>query len=316
MLRIATINTRLDVGNDSCFFNELSRRIKEESLDILCCQDVPVTAGGKNNLAVQLAEETGMTCSFVATGKKKQKVRGKNANKNSGTAILTGTSCCMLSSGSFSLSGGSRKKKQKAQFAVVRKDGDAILVINVQFPPMKTCTEVQRRQLQVIFEHPIMEKQYAAVLFCGEFGMGKKGKSLNVLKSQLNYKVRDGLFTKLDSELQSLDTHDSSEKKGRASIEQICILECKNNPVADIKFSNARQLLKAPEWKVLGRSMNNGAALDLRLTRIESKEVSQIHRYVSFIRPWSGVSESEQGASFQPSWLGQMNALGQVNRAC
>ncbi len=295
MLRVATINTGEYTGADTHVFSKLVKGVQKGGFDILCCQDVPVGKSGQNNRAVELAEATGMACAFAVTGNRQESQIKKKACSSSGSAILTGTDCCMLSSGSFSLPGGSQRKKQKAQFAVVRKEGDAILVINLQLPRMKTSTEAQRREFQIIFEHPVMEKQYAAILLCGAFGSGTKGSDTGLFKTQ--------------SSMFQIHSADDC----RNSSARICFVKSVEDPVADIDCFNVRQLLTSA-GPVTDTARNYGAALDFNVIRREDEAVSQIYRYVSFIRPWNGPSEADQ-VSFQPAWMGQANAFGGVNTA-
>lgn len=310
MLRIATINIRQYTQEGRGALSELAREISQKDFDILCCQDVPVADGGTNS-TVQLAADTGMTCSFAALRGKKSRKKEKHPEAVSGTAILAGAHCCMLSSGSFALPGGSGRKKPQGQFAVVRKDGNALLVINIQLPPVKISTAMQREQLQAIFDHPILEKEYAAILFCGEFGIGQKGRSLKIFKHQSRYRVRDGFSSAVVKKISSSASLAKSKPRNFFFHGQICLLESKKNPVARVVFSNARHVLGGGRNTTPGQ----GAALDLRLTRIENAEVSQIYRYVSFIRPWAGPSDAELRSSFQPAWMGQANSLTQLNTA-
>ena len=181
------------------------------------------------------------------------------------------------------------------QFAVVRKDGDAILVINLHLSRTSISTETQRREFQEIFSHPVMEKQYAAIILCGAFGSGTKGNDTEL------FKIQSSRF-----KIHSVDGC-------RSSSARICFVQSVINPVADIDCFNVRQFMM-PVGSVKKTALHYGAALDCNVTRREDEAGGQMYRYVSFIRPWNGPSEADQ-VSFQPAWMGQANAFGGVNTA-
>jgi hypothetical protein len=297
MLRIATINIQDEYPDDVSAFESMADRLQEHQFDILCCLDVPVPEDAANFNIVNLAEALGMTCSFAASPEKKKGKKKKQGSRRLGKAILTGQDCCMLSSGIIPLAGGKRKKSC-AQFAVVRKDGDAVLICNMQLQPLFSKA-MQREQMQTLFEHQIMEKQYAAIVFCGEFGDTANGKWGNLFRKNSRYKIREGLSI-------------AGKSFSGSRSARICVLEERKEPVANILFSKACCLTGTGSGKDMD-AMIHGASLDMDITRIQHNDATQIHRYVSFLRPWTGPAEAEQGAAFQPAWLGHTGSLGLVN---
>ncbi len=300
MLRIATINAGGHASSDPPEFENLVKELQKERFDILCCQDVFVGDDGTTNFAVQLADPLGMTCSFAGSPRKKREGKLKHGQNSLGKAILAGSDCCMLSSGVIALPDLWRKKSV-AQFAVIRKDGDAVLVVNLQLPSIKKGADIQREQVQVILDHQIMTKQYAAIILCGDLGQGKQGNALGYIQKKSQYRVRDSQVALVKAGQKSGAGRKSL--KNNPFKEQVWILEEKCDPVAKILCSNGRRL-QPPTRDQAATVPLHGAALDIELVRIPSKDKSQIYRYVSFIRPWTGPSESEQGASFQPAWIG------------
>ncbi len=166
MIRLATVNAGTDNDDPEQRLTRLIDQLEAERVDILCCQQVFATDDGRFNTAAALAARLGMTCTYSAAGKKKGLFRGRRVPSTSGMAILTGDGTWMLSSGRFSLQGRSGIDGPLAQYAVVRKNWNIVLVVNVLFPEAADEREIHH-QLREMSSHPVMNNEYAAILFCG-----------------------------------------------------------------------------------------------------------------------------------------------------
>jgi len=301
MIRVATINTWKGDGDYGRRLALLAGNLKEENIDILCCQESFRTLNGEYDTARTLATELGMTCSFSAARKKRRVFQGKKIESVSGQAILTGPETWMLYSGSFPLPGNSRDKGRVAQFAVIRKDGDAVLVVNLHLSHLQGAGRLRRQQLQTVLSHPIMEKQFAAILFCGDFNAISEDEELTYLKKQSEYKVSDGFIAGGGNAGVStlVPEKDGRRKKKKRRIDHIFVFEKNRRPSANLKLSNSRLILNHPGADGVLPSDHFGVALDLTLSRVNTNETSQVCRYVSFTTPaWRRSREGELDCSF------------------
>ncbi len=283
MLRTATINIDTFSGDDGNCQEHLAGKLRKEQLDILCCQQVPYTQDRRSNTSALLAEKLGMACSFT--------IVGDRASRR-GAAILSGQKTCMLYSGSLQLPGSPPDKEQTTQFAVIRKEGDAVLVLNLHQSSRKKGKNQRREQLQMILSHPIMEKHFAAILLCGNFRAGMRVDEFSSIPKRSPYAIQEGFVadngTSVITPLGPLNG-----KKGRR-VQQgnyIFVLKERRKAVAGITCGAGRCIFSQTDFPGSSSSYPLGLSLDLSLSRIQQKEMtSQIRRYASFSQSFNTVN--------------------------
>jgi len=288
MFKIATINTWKCENNYEQRLNLLTDKLKKEHFDILCCQETFRTLDGKYDTARTLAAGLGMSYSFSAASPKKRLLSGNKIDSLSGLSILTGSKTCMIKSGSFPLPDKSKAKGSAAQFAIIRKNGDAILIINLFLSHLKNKKSMRIKQLQTIFSHPLVEKQYAAILVCGDINVNPKNKEFSFLKNLSEFKLLDGFIKGGGNpRVSSLcsNTVIDEEQDGQ-HIDHIFALKKKTRPVAKMTFCNSRIILDQSDGEILMPSHHFGIALDLTLSRVRRDTSKQLYRYASFAKPW------------------------------
>jgi endonuclease/exonuclease/phosphatase family metal-dependent hydrolase len=299
MLKIATINTWKCKGNYERRIALLAEKFKKEKYDILCCQESFRTIDGKYDTARTLAANLGMTYTFSAARQKKRMHLGKKIDSVSGLAILTGPETCMINSGSFPIPENSKDKDSVAQFAVIQKNGNGVLIINLCLSCLQNKKTLRHKQLQIIFSHSIMEKQFAAILICGDFDAKPGNEELSFLKKQPGFKVRDCFIEGGGNPRVSalLPKYDIAEEMDGQHIDHIFVLQKKTRPVAKMAFGNSRIILDQSDGEILMPSNHFGIALDLTLSRVKRDPKSQIYRYASFAQSWR---KSPAGTSVFP----------------
>lgn len=163
MIRIATLQTD-PARMDRRLFHEVIDQLYQVRIDIVCCQGVERTLEGRQDPVRRLADALQMTYSFSATRCSGGMDEDKEAMKFRGLSILTGTALWLLNSGSFHLFAKEPERKMTAQFAVIRQDCHALLVINGDFSDNPA---IHLQQLQALFSHHLLQKLYSAVVLCG-----------------------------------------------------------------------------------------------------------------------------------------------------
>ncbi|MEA3467446.1 MAG: hypothetical protein U9R57_04390 [Thermodesulfobacteriota bacterium] len=287
MLKIATINTWKCERDYEQRLDLLTDRLKEENFDILCCQESFRTVDGEHDTARTLATGLGMSYSFSAARRKKRLFSGEKVESFSGLSILTGPQTCMIYSGSFPLPDTCKAKGSAAQFAIIRKNGDAVLIVNLFLSHLKK-KNMRIKQLQTILSHPVMEKQYGAILVCGDINVNPKNEELSFLKKLPEFKLLDGFIKGGGNPRVSAlcsNTGIDEEQDGQ-HIDHIFVLQKRNRPVAKMKFRNSRIILDQSDGKALMPFHHFGVALDLTLSRVRRDSKNQLYRYASFAKPW------------------------------
>jgi len=163
MIRIVTLSGSKNRVGSTARMQELTEQLRIAEIDVLCCQGMRRTLDGSEDQVGKIAESLQMTYSFSATSCGAGTRGGGSANIITGLSILAGAHVWMLNSGSFPLPGEETGKKQMAQYAVIRKKGDSLLVINAE---LSADASAQLLQLQAIFSHPLLQEHYGAVALC------------------------------------------------------------------------------------------------------------------------------------------------------
>ncbi len=296
MIRIATINTWKGEGDYERRLSLLVNGLREEKIDILCCQEAFATDDGKYNTAATLAKDLSMTCSFSAARRKKRLFQGERIECTSGMAILTGADTWMLYSGSFSLPESKKDPGRVAQFAVIRKNGNTILVINVHLSHLKNGLRLRRKQIQEILSHASLERQYGAVVICGDFNAAWEEDDLKSLRNHAGYRVYDGFLAGGgDSETSTMVTNGM---ENRRRVDHIFVLEKMKKPVAKLTMKNSRLILNRQDINGMFPSDHYGVAMDLEIERIPGEDNCQVRHYASFAQPWRSAGKGELVLSF------------------
>jgi hypothetical protein len=161
------------------------------NIDILCCQSIRRSMDGNDNLTDTLAQSFGFTCScFAAHRPRLGKPDQKPKRGVSGLAIMVGNGVWMLNSGSVAVPGDQEGEEGIVQFALVRKNGASILVLNLQIAAAKPA---QRVQLQALFSHPLLKERYGAVVLCADRTPALSSKALQAITTRSDYILRSSL---------------------------------------------------------------------------------------------------------------------------
>lgn len=160
------------------------------AIDILCCQSIHHSLDNDHDLTHRLAHSLGLTCSCLAASRPRQGMDCRQAGGVSGLAILTGSGVWVLNSGSFLVSGDQEGEQRTVQFALVRKNGGSILVVNLE---LAVTTSSQLVQLRALFLHPLLKEPYGAVVLCADRQTALPGKVVRALANRSNYCPHPGL---------------------------------------------------------------------------------------------------------------------------
>ena len=153
-------------------------------IDILCCQSIQRSAEDNQDLNRTLAQAFGLTCSCFTANRQQPQAKGRRIDIDSGLAIMTGIGVWMLNSGTFSVFGDQEGEEQIVQFALVRKNGASVLVLNLH---IAASAATQRVQLEALFSHPLLKEQYGAVVLCTDRQTALSGKEVRALTTRSNY---------------------------------------------------------------------------------------------------------------------------------
>jgi hypothetical protein len=264
--------------------------LKKENFDILCFHDASHDRELMFNKSSFLADKLGMTCSFTVTDGQSDSEQKKQVYSISGLTIMAGASTWMLSSGSFPMSAAG-KKSSSAQFAIIRKDGNAVLVINILFE--KGSGVLRRTQLCQLLEHPVLNKPYAAVLLCGNFTIkGNKGRTSG--KNQFSYNVRNGFAAGGGCDLEKRRYKGIGDDSGYA-VPNIFVLEDGVDKQTIFNYTNSRLLDSSAvdgECVVFGHA---GIVFNMDISREKRNSEQQMYRYVSCTNPWQRTPKRALG---------------------
>ncbi len=152
--------------------------------DILCGQSVPRSIDGKVDTSCLLPALANMTCSCFAADRRHANRQTVKKKEIRGLAMFTGIGIWMLNSGSFQVSGSQEEDELTIQFALIRKETVAILVLNLQFPAVLRGMKTQMRTL---FSHPLFKQRYGAVVVCGDRQPPLSNRELLKIANSSNY---------------------------------------------------------------------------------------------------------------------------------
>ena len=127
-------------------------------LDILCCRIRQQEAQHARGCLQSLAASLQMTCSSTLLAG-----HGKGGQGETVLSIFTGTGTWVLNSGSIALTFAAQEK-ERVQFALVRKEAAAVLVIHIHHDaPRRKRLDLMR----ALLSHQLVKgQQYSAVILC------------------------------------------------------------------------------------------------------------------------------------------------------
>lgn len=251
MLRIATLNTWKCDGDYRKRIDLTARQLKEENIDILCCQEVFHSLDGRYETAGKLADSLDMSYIFSSARQKQRRLDGKWMESASGLAILTGPEVWLHTGGSFPLPSNKWDGGRIAQYAVLRRNGKKILVMNVHLSHLESAGLLRIEQLETVLAHPLMKKEFAAVFLCGDFNAEPDSCEIKFLTSRLDCKITDcypaGDGAPSNSTL--VKPADESGMKTGARIDYIFSISTSDS--TRVKLRNSRITLRPDEQGVM-----------------------------------------------------------------
>jgi len=191
----------------------------------------------------------------------------------------------------FFSAGNHKRPGRVAQFAIIRKRGDTILVINVHLSHLKNGRKLRRKQVREILSHASLDRSYGAVVLCGDFNAAVEEDDLKALRNHAGYLVYDGFLAGGgDSEASTMVT---GATENRRRVDHIFVLEKKKNPVAKLAMKNSRLILNRQDANGIFPSDHYGVAMDLEIERILREDTCQVRHYASFVQPWRRIKNGE-----------------------
>jgi hypothetical protein len=175
----------------------------------------------------------------------------------SGLSIMVGNGVWMLNSGSVPVPGDQEGDEGIVQFALVRKNGASILVLNLQIAASKP---VQRGQLQALFSHPLLKERYGAVVLCADRTPALSSKALQAITARSDYILRS-----------SLKHAQSGPSNG-----MMCLLTTKEQAAPAVTISSADALQAA------------GLIIEFEINRIDKDKKIRPYLPLSFSEQWMG----------------------------
>ena len=251
-----------------------------EDIDVLCCLGICQGGDARWNTAIAVAKELEMASYYVAAGKRA--TGGLELDGQSGIAILSRQTRWMVGCGTLTLPGDTKSAEPFGQFAFIRDQGNVILVLNFWLAGEKNFS-LRQRQLAGIPELSILQRDYAAVVICGNLPC--------TLTKGFASSHQAVIFSSSSTAL-----HSDCLPEGIST--SITILAKRQGEIARLRSRNSRALCRQSGNKQGCNGWDaNGLCLDLDITRIPEKDCTHLYRYNSFSRPWNGWQGRGAGCS-------------------
>ena len=269
MIRVMTLDTGDQPDHAT---NQLQQCIAPKgpaNIDILCCQSIRRSLDGNENLTDTLAQSFGLTCSCFAAHRPRQGKPDQQPKSGvSGLAIMVGGGVWMLNSGSFPVPGDQEGEEGLVQFALVRKNGASILVLNLQIAASKPA---QRVQLHALFLHPLLKEQYGAVVLCTDRHTALSAKALQAITTRSDYILRSSL----------------KPAQGGPSNGMMCLLTTRERAATAVSVGSAAALQAAGSCGL----PQPGLTLEFDIDRLAKDKKSRPYLPLSFSEQWLGGRE-------------------------
>lgn len=280
MFRFATLKAAISAEDK---VQSVAGVLKAAEVDILCCQEKFGSAAGDYQVTSKMAELLGMSYSFSISRPEGKRDAGEGQDEACGLAILTGSQAWMLNSGSFSLSSEEGKPGKIVQFAVIRKLGNTILVLNMSFSP---SPQLQDQQLQAVMSNSLFRDQYGAIILCCEMHQRVAEHRVRNCMSGSRLKSQYDLTVIGSSESGTGATAGETDGPGNRNIwSPILLFTKRDKPLARVEVGNSRDLLLTEKEKASGRRL--GFTTDITLTRLPLEKKNGRYRLLSFREQWN-----------------------------
>lgn len=184
MIRAVTLNNNDGQRNATADLHERVAQLGQRQIDILCCQGIWRAMDDSEDETQIIGKSLRMNYSIFAANRTWERKTERKVNGVRGLAILTGTGIWPLNSGSFQGVDDPDGSKGIVQFALVRKNGASILVLNLQLCDSR---QLQLLQLGALFSHPMLKERYGAVVLCGDRRTRLSAKELQTITKSSNY---------------------------------------------------------------------------------------------------------------------------------
>jgi len=176
----------------------------------------------------------------------------------------------MLNSGSFPIPGDQEDEDWVAQFALIRKNGVSVLILNFQ---IAASAQTQQLQLLALLSHPLLKERYGAVVLSTDRPIALSTKKLRAVTTRSNYGLQRGLSI-------------APPSPGQGTL---CLLTARE-ATANVIVHDSGSL------RTVGKSDSHkigapGLALEFEVQRIASDQKTRIYLPLSFREQWLGGRE-------------------------
>lgn len=273
MMRVVTLDITNKQGFSKNDLHACITQLRCAEIDILCCQGIWHAMDEKEDATRILMESLQMPYScFTVNHHQKKGCKGKS-NDASGLAILTGSGMWMLNSGSFPFINESDGTKQTALFALVRKNGTSILILNLQLCGSK---QSRLRQLRTIFSHPMLKERYGAVVLCGNRQTGLSAKEVQAITDNTKYSSYRNQASSVASPGEGI----------------LCMLVAREHPVAAVTICSTgtweEEIVPCNQTFC---DRQTSLSLDFAMDRIPQKHSTSVYLPLSFEEQWVGLRD-------------------------
>ncbi|MBV5317999.1 MAG: hypothetical protein JZU50_09320 [Desulfobulbaceae bacterium] len=270
MIKILTLDNGAIPGNATKWRTQTLAPLRHSAVDVLCCQSIRRSLGDTGDATRLLAEALGMTYSCFAASRHRPASEGRRVKGICGLAILTGPEVWMLNSGCFPIPGERESEEGVAQFALIRKNGASVLILNFQ---LAQTVPTQQLQLLALLSHPLLKERYGAVVLCADQQIELSPKKLRALTTHSNYSLHRSLAAAPPHSDQGM----------------LCLLTARE-ATADVIVHNAGPLhnVAPSNPKRIGQP---ALALEFEVQRIASDHKTRKYMPLSFREQWLGGRE-------------------------
>jgi hypothetical protein len=273
MIRVVTLDISSKQGHSNNDLHACIAQLRLAEIDILCCQGIWHAMDEKEDATRILTESLQMPYSCFTANHRKKTERGRTANDTSGLAILTGSGMWMLNSGGCPFLSESDGSKQSALFALVRKNGTSILILNLQLCGSKKS---RLKQLRTIFSHPMLKERYGAVVLCGNRQTGLSAKEVQAITDNARYSAYRSQATSVASPGEGI----------------LCMLVAKEHPVAAVTIcSTGSWEEEIAPCNQTRSERQTSLSLDFAMDRIPQKHTTTVYLPLSFEEQWVGFRD-------------------------
>ena len=273
MIRVVTLDISTIQGRPNNDLHTCIEQLRLAEIDILCCQGIRHAPDEKKDATRILSESLQMPYSCFTANQHQKKARGQKATDASGLAILTGSEMWMLNSGNFPILSEAGGTPQSALFALVRKNGTSILILNLQLCGSKKS---RLRQLRAIFSHPMLKERYGAVVLCGNRQTGLSAKEIQTITDNKKY-----------SPYRSQAYSVASPGEGI-----LCMLVAREHPVAAVTvYSTGTWEEEIVPCNSALSDRQTSLSLDFVMDRIPQKHANSVYLPLSFQEQWIGLRD-------------------------